>query len=355
MPLRPNFFAVLLAWTVSACQPVATPPEPVDPATHTVSTLGPVTASPALNQALSSGQPISVTQHDPNGQWQYAVSSKGAGDLKLSFQLGGVQPQTHNASALHQQVNARIAANRARHAKRQQAMRQRLAKMKSQGSLTATAPLQASFSIHIDGNMDPDVLKAKLAQMQQQSALGQGTPTTRTVTWHKSPQPNPTPSSLGSPPGGQAGHTAVAIPIPVAAPATKMTATSNGAGQPITSATALDHSAIKDAIEETAELYLWLGASGDLEEAQALVVDRCRDEAVGRVAAITFLDAPFEMTESQVIATKVRSQAATVTYDVTGTLTSEGEQGEPIANAVNLTGELQLVATDDGWFVTCPE
>ena len=134
-----------------------------------------------------------------------------------------------------------------------------------------------------------------------------------------------------------------------------MTTTSNGAGQPITNATALDHSAIKDAIEETAELYLWLGASGDLEEAQGLVVDRCHDDDVGRVAAITFLDAPFEMTESQVIATKVRSQAATVTYDVTGTLSSEGEQGEPIANAVNLTGELQLVATDDGWFVTCPE
>jgi len=311
-----------------------------------------VTASPALNQALASGQPISVTQHDPNGQWQYAVSSKGAGDLKLSFQLGGAQPQTKNASALHQQVNARIAASRARHAKRQQAMRQRLAAMKTQGSLMAKVPLKASFSIHIDGNMDPDALKAKLAQLQQHGGRVQGKPATGTWTH----QQGPTSGVPSQSPTGQAGHSIVPVPIPVAAPAITVSPPSvSAAAQPAASPPALDHSAMKDAIEETAELYLWLGASGDLEEAQALVVDRCHDEAVGRVAAITFLDAPFEMTESQVIATKVRSQAATVTYDVTGTLTSEGEQGEPIANAVNLTGELQLVATDDGWFVTCPE
>ena len=42
-------------------------------------------------------------------------------------------------------------------------------------------------------------------------------------------------------------------------------------------------------------------------------------------------------------------------YDLTGTLTQEGEQGGPIASAVNLTGELELVDTDRGWLVSCPE
>jgi hypothetical protein len=122
---------------------------------------------------------------------------------------------------------------------------------------------------------------------------------------------------------------------------------------PSVAATTSGDGALKDAIEETAELYLWLGATGELEEARELVLERCHDRGVGQVVAVTFLEQPFELTESQVIAKRVRTRTATVAYDLTGTLDLEGDGGDPIASTVNLTGELQLVRTEEGWFVSC--
>jgi hypothetical protein len=365
---------ITLALVAMGCEgqvTVTTNPNGSGPATTTVTQLGPSTTTPAIAQALANGQPVDITQKDPNGNWAYAVTSKGQGDMKVSFQLGtgqGAPGQTAgNAQAVHQSVKDRLAASRARHAQRQQAMQQRLAAMKARAGTTPNAlPINASFNIHIDGNFDADALKAQLTKLQQAAQNQTGA---KGLTWslgipktnpaHTSGATTPLAAPIGSPQATGATQQApqvVYVPVPMGgqAPAGAQAVAPGAAPAAVQQNPIAMDDTTRDAIEETAELYLWLGAKGELDDARDLVVERCQDGPVGHVQAITFLDQPLELTESQVTAKRLRSGAATVGYDLTGTLTQEGDQGA-IASSVNLTGDLTLVDTDQGWLISCPE
>jgi hypothetical protein len=366
------------ALLISGCDPaqLADPAQqtaPTDPAT--VQTLGPTSSAPAIAQALANGQPVDIVNQDPNGNWVYSVQSKGKGDVAVSFQLGGKGQgaamggaQAPSPASIRQQIQSRLAQSRAASTQRRQAHQQRLAQMKARAAQAATdpnaLPIKASFNLHIDGNFDAEALKAQLAKLQQ---VGQGQPLTgqhKGLTWTigrpqgatatASPSgvvpPTPTARPIGTPTSGAASPAWHVATIPVTAGPKQVVGASPTAA-PV--AIPIDDDT-RDAVEETAELYLWLGAKGDLDEARDLVVERCLDGPVGQVQAVTFLDQPLELTESQVNVKTLRSAAATVAYDVTGTLTQEGEAGA-IASSVNLTGELELVQTDTGWLISCPE
>ncbi|MDP6943205.1 MAG: hypothetical protein QF464_03565 [Myxococcota bacterium] len=330
-------------------------PDPASPSptsSASVQTLGPSTPTPAIAQALANGQPIDIDQRDPSGAWRYAVKSQGKGDLQVSFQLGQGQGATGTAGNLHQQVKDHVAATRARHAQRRQAHQQRLAAMKARAAQApSTLPLKASFNIHIDGNFDAEALKAQLAKLQHAAQAQQGAGGQK-LTWTLGSQPQGTHQvTPAAPSAPSAAPQVVSVPVPVAV------GTASAVPQPAPAAVApvqIVDDAARDAVEETAELYLWLGSTGELDEARELVVEDCHDGPVGQVAAVTFLDDPLELTESQVTATRLRTGAATVSYDLTGTLTRRGDGDEVLASAVNLTGELSLVHTDEGWLVSCP-
>lgn len=367
--------ALLFGATVAAagCDPAQLQDPAAQTATSGVQQLGPTTPAPQIAQALANGQPIDIDQQDPNGNWRYSVQSKGAGDINVAFQLGGGtangQSPSATAAGIHQRVKDKLAASRARHAQRRQALQDRLAAMKS-GAATATPhaqglPIQASFNIHIGGDFDPAALNAQLAQLQQsakaqQGAGGQGL--TWTLGAPKGAGATAPPAAVAPSHAAQAAQAAApgtrlfhvgSVPV-TSGPARNAPASATPSNAPAQVALPVDEGS-RDAVEETAELYLWLGSRGDLDEARDLVSEPCLDGPVGQAQAVTFLDQPLELTESTVRATRLRSDSATVSYDLTGTLSQEGEEGEAITSSVNLTGELTLVNTPEGWLVSCPE
>ncbi len=374
-------------------------------------------AAPAVT-GTANGQPLAwgsgatpshVVKQDPSGLWKYELKSDSDG-LSVSFALGG-DPADPTASAggpaQAPVVGSPTAPTQAR---------DRLLQLRAQAAARQTARPHGApgsgfhFDLTLSGDVDPGGLAAQLAgalgqQLAAAAAAAPGASSSGAQPVGPSgPSGSSGPASSRSPSGSTAvGGAPPTLPLPPlaslagaslspqqraalmqdfwralaaqssSAPSRPAAASPGAAVAGVNPRGARDNTQDtteeRQAIVDVAELYLWLGAERQLDEARELVTEACQHTPVGRAETVAPAGQALEVLDADVEVTDLDGRRATVSWELTALLPEPLNAGEPdIGGAgeldaegkarrpsVNLSGELDLVRDDGTWYVSCSQ